>query len=361
MRNYYGDISGQVFGEFTALYPDEEAGHKNPRWVCRCSCGKIVSVRKYALISGQAKNCHAPCHSPYVGKRIGKFVVTEDAIKKNGRYYFKCICDCGNTFYTSTAHLSDGKVLSCGCRRIENNISRSTHHMTETRIYREWCGIKRRCYNKNDSEYHNYGGRGIIMCEEWKNNFVPFYQWAIENGYDDSLSIDRIDVNGNYEPSNCRWATQKIQANNTRVNVYVEYNGERLTLHQLCDKYSKNGVTYDLFHLRYRVRGWDIERALTEPPENMSVTIGNETHSITEWSDINGIKTGTIYWRIKNGWSLEDAVSKPLKCMLIEFNGETHTISEWSKITGFKTGTLYDRLQKGWSVEKSFTAPLGTK
>lgn len=361
MRKHYGDISGQVFGEFTALYPDEEAGHKNPRWVCRCSCGKIVSVRKYALISGQAKDCHAPCHSKLVGMRRGRFVVLPEAETRNGIRYYKCLCDCGNIFYISSSHIHNKNVVSCGCRRREVGKETGTHHMTDTRIYSIWEKMKARCTNSNLPGFNNYGGRGIKVCQEWMDSFEAFYEWAMANGYDDSLSIDRIDVNGNYCPENCRWVTQKVQANNTRTNVYVEYNGERLTLHEIYDKYSKNGVSYKLFHSRYRKRGWDIEQALTVPPDNMSVTIGDETHSITEWADINGLKAGTIYERIRQGWSCEDAVSTPVRGMKVTYNGETHTLNGWSKITGFKTGTLYDRLHKGWSIEKSFTAPLGTK
>lgn len=361
MKNFYGDISGKVFGEYTALYQDMDAGKKNPRWACRCSCGSIVSVRKYALISGKAKNCHAPCHSKLVGMRRGRFVVLPEAESRNGKRYYKCLCDCGNIFYISSSYIHNKSVVSCGCRRREVGRETGTHHMTNTRIYNEWCGIKRRCYCKSDPQYSNYGGRGISMCREWKNDFLQFYEWAMANSYDDSLSIDRIDVNGDYEPSNCRWTTQKIQANNTRTNVYVEYNGERLTLHQVYDKYSKNGVSYGLFHVRYRTKGWDIDRALTEPPNGVKVTIGGETHSIAKWADINGLKPGTIYARIEKGWSLEDAVSRPLRCILVEFNGETHSINEWAIITGLKAGTLYDRLRKGWSVEKTLTAPLGTK
>lgn len=121
-----------------------------------------------------------------------------------------------------------------------------------------------RCYNQNDEHYKDYGGRGIIICEVWKNNYINFYEWAINNGYNDNLTIDRIDVNGNYEPDNCRWTTVQAQQNNKRSNVFLTYNGE--------------------------------------------------THTIMEWANILGVdKYNKLYWRYSQGWSVEDILKNEVK------------------------------------------------
>lgn len=130
-------------------------------------------------------------------------------------------------------------------------------------LYTVWSGMLSRCRNKNHKQYKDYGGRGITVCEEWKD-FSVFREWALSNGYVDGgdyCSIDRIDVNGNYEPSNCRWANRKVQMNNRRVNVLLTYNGETKTLAQWADAF---GICYSTFMSRYD-RGWSIDRIATTP------------------------------------------------------------------------------------------------
>lgn len=177
------------------------------------------------------------------------------------------------------------------------------------RIYNSWDKMMRRCTDNNDERYKYYGARGITVCNEW-NKFRPFYEWALSHGYDDKLTLDRIDVNGNYEPSNCRWITMKEQNNNKRNNVNVEYNGEIKTLKQWAEKY---GTNYNLLHDRYRKYGWEFERALLTPAEDWNITINDETHCIAEWARIKNIKSGTIFARIRQGWSKEDAITKPIR------------------------------------------------
>ena len=135
------------------------------------------------------------------------------------------------------------------------------HRMSNTRLHQIWRGMKRRCNSTTYDGYKYYGGRGIKVCEEWRNSFQAFYDWSISNGYTDELTIDRINVNGNYEPSNCRWTTMKVQANNRTDNHVVTINGQSKTLTEWADVY---GIKQDTMYHRIN-RGWTAERALTTP------------------------------------------------------------------------------------------------
>ena len=156
-------------------------------------------------------------------KHFNKLTAIKFAYIKNGKTYWECECECGNKKIVRADSLQNGTIKSCGCAR---NNPRS-HGFCGTKIYKRWEDMKARCLNHNNKHYKDYGGRGITICQEWLSDFMNFYNWAINNGYSDSLSIDRIDVNGNYEPSNCRWVTMKNQMRNTRLTHYIEYNGEK--------------------------------------------------------------------------------------------------------------------------------------
>ena len=200
------------------------------------------------------------------GKRFGRLVVIEQSdYIEPGRPRWLCRCDCGNEVVVKGVSLRRGDTKSCGCITKERAIAMAkahvTHGKTKTRLYRIWFGMKCRCHKKTAPDYPRYGGRGITVCDEWRNDFQVFYDWAMANGYQDNLTIDRIDSNGNYLPGNCRWVDSSAQNNNKRNNHYVTYNGETLTI----SEWSKRlGISKETLHSRLVKYGWSVERALTE-------------------------------------------------------------------------------------------------
>ena len=278
----FKDLTGQRFGKLVVIKRAESRPKKNGKtqtmWHCKCDCGNETDVFTGNLTRGLTKSCgcshknrHPKNFVDLSGQRFGRLVVREIAETKNWNVYWKCQCDCGNTKNILAAKLRSGRTKSCGCLTRETTTERNTTHgLRHKRIYSIYCTMKARCYNPNNDEYHNYGGRGIIVCPEWlgKNGVENFAKWSYENGYDENAeygqcTIDRIDVNGNYEPSNCRWATQKQQMRNTRYTIFLTYKGE--------------------------------------------------TKSAAEWSEITGIKQSLLTERKRKGWSDEDCIERPVR------------------------------------------------
>lgn len=199
------------------------------------------------------------------GQRFGRLTVVkrvENQISHGGTINVRwlCKCDCLREVVVRAKDLRSGRTQSCGCLHSET-FTHKTHGLSNSRLCDIWNRIKQRCYNCKCNDFPYYGGRGITICDEWLHDFMLFYNWAISNGYRDNLTIDRIDVNGNYDPSNCRWATNKAQQNNKRNNRLLTYNNKSQTIAQWADEY---GMSYGKLYNRI-LRGWSVEKSLNTP------------------------------------------------------------------------------------------------
>lgn len=200
------------------------------------------------------------------GQHFGRLIAIKRVGQtKGGNALWLCRCDCGNEKIVAGSNLKNGHTRSCGCLHSEiasvATTKRNTKHgLRHEHLYNTWAKMKARCYSRGCKDFVNYGGRGVVVCDEWCNDYVAFRDWALANGYCEDLTIDRIDVNGNYEPNNCRWATRAEQNNNKRNNRLIEFCGE---VHNISEWAKIVGVKYDTLWMRIN-RGWPVERALTK-------------------------------------------------------------------------------------------------
>lgn len=243
------------------------------------------------------------------GMKSGKLTAVEkigyDTDKDGKRFaLWKCECECGGIGIFNQHKIVSKSVKSCGCMRNREHYRSIQHGMSQTRIYRTYCGMKARCDNPNDQHYKDYGGRGIKICNYWRGimGFTHFYEWAMKNGYRDDLTIDRIDVNGDYEPNNCRWATNEQQQTNKRDNVWHIVDGQRMLMKEISKKYNIPEVT-----IRGRMaRGMTAQEAVYyRQPEKYSITYHGITKPVSEWSKETGIRKGVLIYRIKNNYPEE--------------------------------------------------------
>ena len=199
-----------------------------------------------------------------INKKFGRLTVIENLgyYAKQGtktkRTYVKCLCDCGNEIEVRLDSLK-GNTKSCGCLNYESKWS--THGQSGTKLYRVWASMKNRCDNELDSAYKWYGGKCVTYDKSW-GKFEGFLNWAESSGYEEGLTIERVDVDGNYQPDNCKWITQSEQLLNTTRTLNIEYNGQTKTLKEWSDVL---GIKYDTLYARINYPNWSVERAFTEP------------------------------------------------------------------------------------------------
>lgn len=168
------------------------------------------------------------------GKKLNKLLVLKRVDNdKYGNARWLCKCDCGKSVVCNGQSIRSGRAKSCGClQKLSARLLAYKHGESKTRLFKAWAAMKGRCFNKNDVSYKNYGGKGITICKEWLD-FLTFKDWALKNGYREGLTIDRINVNGNYEPTNCRYVTRAEQNRNTTRNIKVHYKGKEVTISEL--------------------------------------------------------------------------------------------------------------------------------
>lgn len=229
------DLTGARFGRFEILKRVENNKQGRTMWLCKCDCGNERIVSGKCLRNGHTQSCGCLSREinserslvDHTGEVFGDLTVlsrADDYVAPNGKHHvmWNCICLCGNTTVVDAGALTSGKTKSCGCLRQEN-LSRGhvIHGGRKDRLYKVYYNMRNRCLNQNSSDYKYYGGRGISICSEWSDSYAVFKEWAYKNGYDENApkgkcTIDRIDVNGNYEPSNCRWVSMSVQSKNRR-------------------------------------------------------------------------------------------------------------------------------------------------
>ena len=198
------------------------------------------------------------------GQRFGALVVIGRADNDpSGKTRWWCQCDCGELKVILATSLVRGLTRSCGCFNKSVASKRMRKHLLSGhRLYGIWTDMKKRCSNPSCKSFDNYGGRGIKVCPAWENHFQLFYTWSLLNGYSDNLSLDRIDVNGDYHPDNCRWVDRVTQANNCRTNHYLTYQGERKTIAEWARVL---GMSDAVIRTRISKLGWSTEKALSTP------------------------------------------------------------------------------------------------
>lgn len=278
---------GKIYGDFKVVsiskIPHRHKSGSTIKWLCECvHCGG-TSVKQPSEVK-KIKRCKCQIEAETlakwdaeIGKKYGRLTITRIERRATGRGtkpYAVCVCDCGREVTAQLGNIMRGKTKSCGCieeERLKEARGSRSEARSRSPLYPTWSGMQRRCFNEKSNEYRNYGGRGITVCPDWlgPEGFDRFEKWAYENGYapETGVSLDRIDVNGNYEPSNCRWANIFVQAVNKRsairrpAKTYV-IDGEEKTLNQWCKEYSISAVA-----VQYRMKtlGMSLEDALKTP------------------------------------------------------------------------------------------------
>ena len=266
MTRYDKKYVGERFGRWTVLDIDYEKTDQTNKtyYICECDCGVIKSVRRSHLLDGFSTSCgcikREQARNRLIGERFGRLTVHDFShINDKGNIFWECICDCGQIVTVCGGSLTSGNTKSCGCYSRDLTRKRFTKHgMSYDRLYNIWNGMIFRCENYKSTEYGLYGGRGISVCEEWKD-YAAFFHWAMDNGYDEDLTLDRINNDDGYYPDNCRWVDFVDQANNRRSNRFITYLGDRHTISEWARLLD---IPYHRLHQRINRNNMDICRSV---------------------------------------------------------------------------------------------------
>lgn len=401
------DISGQTFNWLTAI----EATSKRTKygkviWRFRCRCGNELECDHKLVTGGQRHSCGCKRHearprAQLLGQTFMWLTVIGGLEKHRGRYKWRCQCKCGAIAYASTADLKAERVTSCGCRQAAMRQEQSEPSKSSRPEYVIWQGMKKRCYNDACRSWKSYGGRGIRVCDEWRDSFDAFFR---DMGPRPTAqhSLDRIDVNGHYEPSNCRWVLRKQQANNKQSTVRLTLGGKTHTIGEWAEI---TGIPYRTIALRLKL-GWTVERALTQPKRlNRKYERSIRWHTYNTWRSMigrchdpehagycqYGLKGISVcerwresfenfisdmgyrpgreytlhridnyrgYCKLNCRWaSAADQMRERISSRLLTFNGNTMTLGEWAKVMGMKASLIAARLDRGWTIDRALTSP----
>lgn len=381
------DLTGKRFGQLTVIdrAPDKVGpkGYHETYWNCICDCGNNYIAHGKGLRTGKTTSCGCKrkdkTRTALLGKRFGHLtVISFDHCEedKNYQMYWLCKCDCGNEKVVDGHTLRKGQATTCGkCRGMWNG-----PRVTDERLYNVYRAMKERCFSSASQSYKHYGERGITICKEWTDDYQVFKKWAYENGYDENapygeLTIERVDVNGNYCPENCKWISIQDQTWNRRNTKYYTYNGLTQNLKDWGKQYNINPEI-----LRKRLyAGWDMEKALTEKITRSEPRAHAEKKPLkqkeSKWDQIiihDGISKTSEEWakeyghtkravnkRIRAGWPFEDAIFTPTrKTKKYTYDNECLTMDEWSVKTGIPADTIQHRMKRGYSFKEAITKPL---
>jgi hypothetical protein len=255
----YSSFIGEIYGMLVIL----SFTKNNKKVHVLCECGNIKLKSWSDIKTGHTKSCGCLSKNGRIGvdltgNRFGKLKVISRSETRN-KYkdvLWNCLCDCGNSKLCTTGALQHGGNTSCGCTQ-----GHPTHGDWALRVRRIWMGMIARCYSPTATSYHNYGAKGVTVCEEWLDYFV-FKEWAYKSGYEDNLTLDRFpDKKGDYGPTNCRWATYKQQANNKTNNAILNIDNQSKTISEWADL---SGINQSRISTRIKL-GWDVKRAVFQP------------------------------------------------------------------------------------------------
>lgn len=312
-KNSFMDIAGQRFGRLVAI---AHAGHtregmkgRTSFWKCRCDCGNEKIIRAAFLRNGLTRSCGCLLAAASVkGRRFGRLLV----IGQQGTVC-RCKCDCGASHSVKSHCLTNGDTRSCGCLQRELFGARfRTHGDTKSTEHRSWNSAKNRCFNSKNAEFRNYGKRGITMCSKWVKSYSAFLK-DMGRKPTPKHSLERIDVNGNYEPSNCCWATQKQQCNNKRNNRLLTFMGRTQNIQRWSEEL---GISKSVIWARLDDLDWTVEKTLSTPtlaigrPAKRMITFNGRTMTETQWSAERGWPRPTVTSRLLQGWSNERALTQ---------------------------------------------------